>query len=68
MKLADYLARKKLTRAEFAEIIGVTPEAVRLYLKGARRPRIATMQEIHAATKGRVTANDFFAPPSEGTG
>jgi transcriptional regulator with XRE-family HTH domain len=61
MKLADYLTDKGIAPSEFAASVGVTPEAIRLYIKGDRRPRAATMQEIHHATGGMVTANDFFA-------
>jgi transcriptional regulator with XRE-family HTH domain len=58
--LEAYLDETKLTRAQFAEKIGVTSEAVRRYLAGSRIPSREKMAEIHTATGGLVTANDFF--------
>lgn len=60
MQLADYFDKTGVKPSEFADRIGVTSEAIRLYLRGARTPRPATMQAIHRATGGLVTANDFF--------
>jgi predicted transcriptional regulator len=60
MKLAEYLAEKGLNHREFADRIGVSAEAVRLYLTGDRTPRRGVVQAIAAQTDGRVTANDFF--------
>jgi transcriptional regulator with XRE-family HTH domain len=59
MKLADYLESNSLSRAEFAERIEVTPEAVRRYLSG-RVPTPEVMKRIALATACEVTANDFF--------
>lgn len=60
MTLGDYLAHHGLTAREFAPKVGVSAEAIRLYLKGERRPRAAVLEAIADETGGAVTANDFF--------
>ncbi len=60
MKLAEYLTRQNLLPQAFAERIGVSGEAVRLWINGSRTPRPAQMQAILAATNGAVTPNDFL--------
>jgi DNA-binding transcriptional regulator YdaS (Cro superfamily) len=60
MILADYMRKERLSRGAFAQQVGVTEEAVRLWLKGARRPNKTTMRKIEAATAGEITANDFY--------
>lgn len=61
MNLADYLSERKLTHKEFAGRIGVSAEAVRLYIEGRRMPRPGVMAKIAEVTEGRVTANDLYA-------
>lgn len=61
MKLADYLKEHEISAREFAPKVGVSPEAIRLYLTGQRRPRADVIQAIAAETNGAVSANDFFA-------
>lgn len=61
MTLARYLQESGLSVREFASRIGVSPEAIRLYLKGQRRPRGAVIKAIASETKGAVSANDFYA-------
>ncbi|THD44158.1 MAG: 3,4-dihydroxy-2-butanone-4-phosphate synthase [Bradyrhizobium sp.] len=61
MKLADWLARAGVTRADFARRIGVSPGAVTQIC----RPEAAwvsreTAQRIVAETQGAVTPNDFL--------
>jgi transcriptional regulator with XRE-family HTH domain len=60
MKLADYLDNHGLTKSDFAEIIGVSEETIRRYIKGTRIPERETMEKIALATACKVTANDFF--------
>lgn len=60
MKLGDYLESQQLTRAEFAQRIGVTTEAVRRYEDCGRVPTPKVMARILSATNGEVTANDFY--------
>jgi len=60
MHLSEYLTRKKIRFADFAQQIGVSQEAVRLYVRGKRYPRPGVMEKISAATEGKVRPNDFF--------
>lgn len=59
MTLSEFLSSSRLSHADFAGQIGVSKEAVRLWVTGARTPRPAAMSQITKATKGSVTANDF---------
>lgn len=60
MKLDRYLFETKTKPAEFARTLGVSREAVRLYIKGDRLPRRDIMERIVRETDGEVTANDFY--------
>ena len=59
MKLNDWLTKSKQTRRQFAASLGVTPEAVRLWIAGERFPTRSNLASIAALTKGKVKANDF---------
>lgn len=61
MTLSDYLAKNKVSPRDFAARVGVSPEAIRLYTKGARMPRPGVLRTIQNETGGAVTANDFAA-------
>ncbi len=67
MKLADWLMRNGVKRADFARRIGVSPGAVTQICRedGAWVSR-ETAQRIRAQTRGAVTPNDFLdgAAPS----
>lgn len=65
MKLAAYLTKHQERPSAFAARVGVTPEAIRLYIKGARRPRADIIAKIAGATGRSVTANDFFPNEAE---
>ena len=60
MKLALYLTANKLTYAEFAKAVGASTFAVGKWARGDRLPRPDALSKIVAATRGQVTANDFF--------
>lgn len=60
MKLRDYLDHNGLTKAQFAERIGVSEETIRRYVTGERIPDKKKMSKIALATACQVTANDFF--------
>jgi transcriptional regulator with XRE-family HTH domain len=60
MRLSDYLNSKGISRYDFAAKIGRSPEAVRRYMTGDRKPEEETMRLIAQITEGEVTANDFF--------
>lgn len=61
MKLSEWIEREKWSRSAFAAAIGVTPEAVRLYLQGDRMPRPRVLLRIEEVTAGAVRANDFVS-------
>ena len=67
MKLSEYLSQNKIDLAVFAVEIGVTREALRLWLAGERTPRPKLMAKIKAATNGAVTSSDFELPESQAT-
>jgi transcriptional regulator with XRE-family HTH domain len=65
MKLADYIARKRMTQEAFADLVGVSQVSIARYIRGHRIPRPEVIQKIHRVTNGRVTANDFISPATE---
>lgn len=76
MKLSDYLTANAISNRAFADKIGVSAEAVRLYAAGDRQPRVGVMRMIIEQTGGAVGPQDFFdaasndtdpTPQSEGT-
>ena len=61
MKLADWLVRAGVTRADFARRIGVSPGAVTQFCRGdGAWVSRETAQRILAETRGAVTPNDFL--------
>jgi len=62
MKLKQYLELSGITVTDFAQKVGVSSEAIRLYLLGKRRPRIDTVSEISRVTNGAVSGADFYEP------
>jgi 3,4-dihydroxy 2-butanone 4-phosphate synthase/GTP cyclohydrolase II len=67
MKLADWLTKHGVTRADFARRIGVSPGAVTLICRedGAWLSR-ETAERIVAETQGAVTPNDFLFDAPKG--
>ena len=68
MTLAEYLKIENLKPSDFAVTLGLTTEAVRLYLIGRTRPGPRTMRKIMAVTGGKVEPNDFYPAPAEANG
>lgn len=65
MRLSDYFKNHKCNAEDFAELIGVSDQAVYKYLSGERKPRDKEiLAAIANATNGQVTANDFYNVPS----
>ena len=60
MDLQKFIDQQGMTRKAFAEQVGVTPEAVRLWMCGKRIPRPRLLREIMLATGGAVTVYDFI--------
>ncbi len=65
MKLTEFLATEKMTRADFACRMRVHPVTVSKWCSGAMRPGWAAIERIQVLTAGRVTAQDFMAPQAE---
>src|ERR1700742_3621241 len=62
MKLAQWLARNRVKRVDFARRIGVSPGAVTLICREERAwVSRETAERIVAETRGAVTPNDFLA-------
>ena len=62
MKLDAYLTENSISEQRFADLIGVSQQAVHRYRTG-RVPTSEVMQAIITATDGKVTADDFFELP-----
>ena len=60
MKLQEYLKSESVGQEAFAEKIGVSQQAVALWVSGDRIPRPGAMHTIWAVTDGRVGPNDFY--------
>ena len=60
MTLSDYMKANRLSRAEMAEKLAVTPEAVRKWMAGERVPRPEIMARIFRVTGRKVTPSDFM--------
>lgn len=60
MKLTDFLRTEGMTVSDFARAISVSPQSVSRYAMNQRIPDREIMNRITAATKGQVTANDFY--------
>jgi 3,4-dihydroxy 2-butanone 4-phosphate synthase / GTP cyclohydrolase II len=61
MRLADWLNRHGVKRADFARRIGVSPGAITQICKEAGWVTRETAEQIVAETHGAVTPNDFLA-------
>jgi len=60
MKLIDWLQKKKISMSAFAEMVGVNVGTVSRLCAGETVPTKETAGAIKTATKGKVTANDFY--------
>ena len=60
MQLSDYMQQTGNTVAKFAAEIGVSQEAVRMWIRGDRKPRFEQLEKIAVATDNRVLPNDFL--------
>jgi DNA-binding transcriptional regulator YdaS (Cro superfamily) len=65
MTLSAFLASQKLTRAQFAERLGVHPVTVSKWCSGAMRPAWSAIERIQVETGGQVTAQDFMSRTAE---
>lgn len=59
MTLQEYLEKRDLTEAEFAQIIGKNQTTVGRYKRGTLMPRPSTIVKIEEVTKGAVKFKDW---------
>lgn len=60
MTLAEYLAARHLTQAEFAGRLGVSAATVSRWLSPRGMPSVQPMLAIYRLTYGAVTPNDII--------
>lgn len=60
MTLEDYLDDQDMTQREFAELLGVTHQAVNQWLRGRRFPRRELIVKIEKITGGKVKPSDWY--------
>ncbi|VVT59817.1 conserved hypothetical protein [Bosea sp. EC-HK365B] len=60
MKLADYLRTHDMKPSEFARKVQSSRQNVSRWMLGQAVPRPGDMRRITEATRGQVTANDFY--------
>jgi transcriptional regulator with XRE-family HTH domain len=65
MKLKDFLKEEEITQEQFAEMVGSYQGLVARWCNGMI-PRADMMTKILIATKGKVTANDFYYGDNNG--
>lgn len=68
MKLDEYMLDAGHDDRSFAELVGVSREAVSRWRRGKRGPKGMNMVKVVRATSGKVTANDFLPADLDGTG
>jgi len=65
MTLSEYLQLNELTHEEFADKSGVPRPTVTRLVKPGARPSWKHIESIHAATKGKVSPNDWTSSMQE---
>ena len=60
MKLEDYIKKKGWSQRYFAKVAKLHPSEITWLKQGKRNPRQDTIVKIFIATKGEVTADDFY--------
>lgn len=61
MKLDEYLWRKKIKQADFAEKVGITRTWLGLVLRGQKKPGRFLAEKIELATGGQVKVEDLIS-------
>lgn len=59
MKLSKYLVKNKLSKAQFADMIGCSRQSIYLWIKGSERPSFRFLEKIYKLTNGLVDMEDF---------
>lgn len=61
MTLLEFIDSTEATIPALADELGVSAEAVRMWVKGQRMPGAEVAEKIKQATNGAVTPNDLHA-------
>jgi len=59
MLFSEWIDKRGLTRAEAAQLFGVTATSITLWYHGRHRPNARATARIYEATNGQVTVNDL---------
>ena len=68
MKLDEYMLDAGHDDRSFAELVGVSREAVSRWRRGKRRPEGMNLVKVIRVTSGKVTANDFLPADLDASG
>jgi hypothetical protein len=60
MKLLEWMTKTDTDILEAAEIFGVSPHAIKKWLRGERLPRDEMKRKIRKISKGMITADDWI--------
>lgn len=60
MDLRAYLSTNKISLPAFAELVGVSVQAIHRYVSGDRMPRLEVLEKIKEVTGNKVQPNDFL--------
>ncbi len=60
MKLKHYIEKRGISRRYFAKIAKLDNSTITFLIQGKRKPSQETLTKIFIATKGEVTADDFY--------
>ena len=59
MTLSDYMAKKEMTEAQMAALVGCSQSTINRIKSGRFAPGLDLMVRVSVATHGKVTPNDF---------
>ena len=60
MTLDEHIIKRGISRRYFAKIAKLDPSSITLLIQGKRKPSQKTLTKIFIASKGEVTADDFY--------
>ena len=60
MTLEEHIKKRGISRRYFAKIAKLDPSSITLLIQGKRKPSQKTLTKIFIASKGEVTADDFY--------
>jgi len=63
MKLEAFLYKSGMSRADFAQLVGVSEVSICRYILNSRMPKREVLFKIAEVTNGAVTPNDFVPSP-----